>query len=480
MDEPTLQQVDTVDSTRWRALAATCLGVFMVAVSGTIVNPALPTIRADLGFSLDSVVWVVNGNLVAFGGLLVLCGRLGDSYGHRRVFLLGIVLFTAASLACGAADVPALFILGRVLQGVGTAAVWAVSLSLITQLFHTPSERARALAIYSCVGASGGSASLFLGGVVANSLGWHWLFLLNVPLGAIVLTVAWTLGFQADRGRRSVRLDVAGTVTITLSLVLTLLAVSSVERAGWQSIHTLVPLCGALALIALFLLIESRIEFPIISLALFRRRTLRVMVIVGALWSAAQYLWLFISALYLRLILGYDALQVGLAFLPATVAMIVFSLGLSARLVMHFGTRLPLTLGLLLVASGLMLLAAAPSTAHFATAVLPGMLLVGLGCGITYSPFLLSALRGISNSDYGLASGAVNSSMIVGGALALALIVGAANAQESHLVAGGASLLVARIKGYHLALATSATCALAAALMGAVLLRGSESSLSDC
>jgi MFS family permease len=331
--------------------------------------------------------------------------------------------------------------------------------------FDETAERARALALYSCIGAGGGSAGVVLGGMLTNELSWRWIFLINVPIGAIVYTLCRVLRFQTDQGRRSGSFDVVGAVTITASLTLAIDCVLNAELAGWGSVYTLAPLCTAVVFAATFLINESRVQMPIIPMTLFEIRNFRVSVIVGALWEAAHYTWFFISALYLQFILGYDALRVGLAFLPATLFMALFSFGLSVRLIVRFGTKVPLTLGLVLVASGLALLARAPVNGNFPVDVLPGMLLVGLGCGIASNPFMLGALSDVFRSEYGLASGLVNSSTVLGGSFALALNAGLAAARTNRLIAGGISVPLALNEGYHLAFIASAAFAFAAALV---------------
>jgi MFS family permease len=477
MDEQALQAGEVPSKTRWLALALICMGGLMVAVEGTVVNVALPALRAELGFTDASLVWVVNGYLVPFGGLLLLGGRLGDHYGHQRVFLLGLLVFTLASLLCAIAGNPALFIVGRALQGGSAAAVWAVSFSSILQQFEDPSERTRALAMYACVGAGGGAASILLGGLLASALGWRGLFLVNLPIGMTVVVGCWVLRFHLQGGQRHVRLDVKGAVAITLCLTLATLTVASVQMAGWQSVQTLLTLGGTLGFAVLFVLIESRVEVPLVSASLFLQRNLRVVLIVGALWSAAQYLWLFFAALYLQLALGYDALKTGLAFLPAAVLMVVFSFGLSAMCVARFGAATSLASGLAVVGLGLAYFARAPADAHFMADVLPGMLLVGLGCGIAYSPFLVSALGNASAGDRGLISGLFNSSMSLGGALALAVLTSLTAVVMGRHIPAGTSLSVARNMAFHLALAMAALSAFAAALVSTLGLKPREAAL---
>ena len=351
----------TADSrSRWLALFVLCAGTLMIVLDTTIVNVALPSIRADLGFSETSLAWVVNAYLLTFGGFLLLGGRLGDLFGHRRMFLIGIALFTVASVCCGLAGSQGMLIGARAVQGLGGAIVSAVSLSLMMSLFTEPAERAKAMGVFGFVAAGGGSIGVLLGGVLTDLLDWHWIFLVNVPIGIAVYLFSLRL-LPAPSGVVSKqRLDVAGAVTVTTALMLAVYAIVNGNDAGWTSTQTLGLLAGAVALLAVFLVIESRVDSPLVPLRLFRLRNVATANIVGVLWAAAMFAWFFLSALYLQLVLGYSPLQVGLAFLPANLIMGAFSIGLSAKLVLRFGVRKPLATGLSLAAVGLVLFARAP------------------------------------------------------------------------------------------------------------------------
>src|SRR5574337_406445 len=367
---------------RWLAFGVLCLGALMIVLDVTIVNVALPSIREALGFSEVSLAWVVNAYLLTFGGCVLLGGRLGDLYGHRRVFLIGLAGFALASLACGLSDSQGLLVVARAVQGIGGAVVDAVALSLMMNLFTEPAERAKAMGVFGFVCAGGGSIGVLLGGLLTSALSWHWVFLVNVPVGALVfaLTLRWLPAARGDTLRR--HLDLGGAVTITAVLLLAVYAVVNGNAAGWTSARTLGLLVAALVLFGVFLTIEARVRAPLMPLKLFRLRNLSTANVVGVLWAAAMFAWFFLSALYLQLVLGYNPLQVGLAFLPANIVMAVFSVGLSARLVMRFGYRLPLATGLGLAAAGLLLFARAPLGGSFVIDVLPGMLLLGIGAGI--------------------------------------------------------------------------------------------------
>jgi len=456
---------------RWLALLVLCLGDLMIVLDTTIVNVALPSIRADLGFSQTSLVWVVNAYMLTFGGFLLLGGRLGDLFGHRRLFLLGITLFTLASLACGLATSQVPLIVARAVQGLGGAVVSAVALSLIMTLFTEPAERAKAMGIFGFVMAGGGSIGVLLGGLLTDVLDWHWIFLVNLPIGAVVFALCLVLLPPARGPAVATRLDIAGAVTVTVSLLLAVYAVVNGNEAGWESTQTLGLLAAAAALLALFLGIESRVSAPLMPLGLFRLRNVSTANIVGVLWAAAMFAWFFISALYLQLVLAYSPLEVGLAFLPSNLIMGAFSLGLSAKMVMRFGIRGPLAAGLLLAAAGLALFALAPVDGNFVAHVLPGMILLGLGAGIAFNPVLLAAMSDVAPSESGLASGVVNTSFMMGGALGLAVLASLAAARTDDLLASGAGTLVALNGGYHVAFAIGAVFAAAAALLGAGLLR---------
>uniref|UniRef100_UPI001EEAED23 MFS transporter n=1 Tax=Alcaligenes xylosoxydans xylosoxydans TaxID=85698 RepID=UPI001EEAED23 len=456
---------------RWWALMVLCLGVLMIVLDTTIVNVALPSIREDLNFTETSLVWVVNAYMLTFGGFLLLGGRLGDLLGHRRMFLAGLVLFTVASLACGLARGQGLLIAARAAQGLGGAVVSAVSLSLIMNLFTEAGERARAMGVYGFVCAGGGSLGVLLGGLLTSKLSWHWIFLVNIPIGVAVYALCLRLLPAARGAAGGGRLDVAGALTVTASLMLAVYAVVNGNEAGWTSAQSLGLLGAAALLMALFLAIEARVAEPLMPLALFRLRNVATANVVGVLWAAGMFAWFFVSALYMQLVLGYDAMQVGLAFLPANLIMAAFSLGLSAKLVMRFGIRRPLATGLLMAALGLALFARAPVDGHFAADVLPGMLLLGLGAGIAFNPMLLAAMSDVEPSQSGLASGVVNTAFMMGGALGLAVLASLAAARTAALAAAGATPVAALAGGYRAAFLAGAVIAAVAAALAAGLVR---------
>ena len=456
---------------RWLALLLLCLGVLMIVLDTTIVNVALPSIRADLGFTETSLVWVVNAYMLTFGGFLLLGGRLGDLYGHRRLFVVGIVLFTLASLGCGVAPTQAVLIAARALQGLGGAVVSAVALSLIMNLFTEPAERAKAMGVYGFVCASGGSIGVLLGGMLTGTLGWRSVFLVNLPIGVAVVLLCLRLLPAGARAAQRARLDWIGAGSITLSLMLAVYAVVNGNAAGWTSTQTLGLLGLAGALFIAFVLVEMKVAVPLMPLSLFKRRNVAVANVVGVLWAAAMFAWFFLSALYMQLVLGYSPWQVGLGFLPANLIMAVFSLGLSARIVMKWGIRSPLAVGLLMAAAGLALFARAPVQGGFLIDVLPGMLLLGLGGGIAFNPVLLAAMSDVDPADSGLASGVVNTAFMMGGALGLAVLASGAAARTASLQAAGTTAVEALNHGYQLAFVLGAAFAALAGVLGGAGLR---------
>jgi EmrB/QacA subfamily drug resistance transporter len=456
---------------RWWALVVLCLGDLMIVLDTTIVNVALPSIREDLGFSEGSLAWVVNAYLLTFGGFLLLGGRLGDLFGHRRLFLVGLAVFTGASLACGLAGSQEFLVGARAVQGLGGAIVAAVALSLMMTLFTEPAERAKAMGVIGFVAAGGGSLGVLLGGVLTDAISWHWIFLVNVPIGLAVIVLSLLLlpggGGRALEGR----LDVGGAVTVTASLMLAVYAIVNGNEVGWLAAQTVAMLAAAAALMVVFLAIESNVRSPLVPLGLFRLRNVATANVVGVLWAAAMFAWFFLSALYLQLVLGYSPLEVGLAFLPANLIMGAFSIGLSARLVLRFGIRPPLVTGMLLVAAGLALFARAPVDGSFAVDVLPSMILLGIGVGMAMNPVLLAAMSDVPQEEAGLASGVVNTAFMMGGALGLAVLASLAAARTDSLLASGEGELAALTGGYHLAFVVGAIFAGLAAAIGAALLR---------
>ena len=455
---------------RWWALYVLCLGVLMIVLDTTIVNVALPSIRTDLQFTETSLVWVVNAYMLTFGGFLLLGGRLGDLLGHRRMFLAGIALFTIASLACGLAPTQFTLVAARAIQGLGGAVVSAVGLSLIMTMFTEPGERAKAMGVYGFVCAGGGSVGVLLGGVLTTLLDWRWIFLVNLPIGVVVALLCRAL--IAPGGRVSDRsLDWAGATLVTVALLLAVYAVVNANEAGWTSARTLGLLAASLVLGGVFIAVEARIAQPLVPLGLFRRRNVAIANVSGVLWAAAMFAWFFMSALYMQLVLGYTPMQVGLSFLPGNLIMAFMSLGASARIVVRWGIRGPFAAGLLIAAAGLALFARAPADGSFLVDVLPAMVLLGIGAGIAFNPMLLAAMSDVHPDDAGLASGVVNTSFMMGGALGLAVLASLAAARTAQVQADGAGEAIALNAGYQLAFLCGALFAAGTALLGWFALR---------
>jgi EmrB/QacA subfamily drug resistance transporter len=455
---------------RWLALLVLCLGDLMIVLDGTIVNVALPSIREDLGFSQTSLAWVVNAYLLTFGGFLLLGGRLGDLFGQRRMFLAGIGLFTLASLACGLADSQGFLVAARAVQGLGGALVSAVALSLTMTLFTEPADRAKAMGIFGFVLSGGGTAGVLLGGVLTDLLSWHWIFLVNLPVGVAVFVLSLRL-LPATPGTATGRLDVAGALAVTASLMLAVYAIVNGNETGWTSGQTVGLLAGSAILLVAFLVIEARVSSPLMPLGLFRIRNVATANVVGAFMAAGMFAWFFFSALYLQQLLGYTPLEVGLAYLPSMVIWGGSSLLLSDRLVMRFGLKPPLVAGLLLMAVGLVLFARTPVDGSVLVDVIPGTIAIGLGAGIAFNPLLLAAMSGVAPTESGLASGVVNTAFMMGGAVGLAILASLADSRTDSLLASGEDALAALNGGYHLAFLVGAAFTVAAVVLAAALLR---------
>jgi EmrB/QacA subfamily drug resistance transporter len=455
---------------RWLALYVLCLGDMLIVLDSTIVNVALPSIQADLGFSDATLAWVVNAYLLTFGGFLLLGGRLSDFYGRRRLFLMGIGLFTAASAACGLAGSQEFLVVARAIQGFGGAIVSVVALSLIMTIFVEPAERAKAMGVFAFVLSGGATAGVLLGGVLTDLLEWNWIFLVNLPVGITVylLTLRMLPDDRPDEGDR--RLDVLGAVTVTAAVMLGTYAVINGNDNGWGSGETLGLLAASSALLVAFLVRESRVSSPLVPLGLFRHRNISVANVVGILLAGSMFGWFFLSALYLQLVLGYDPLEVGLAYLPSTLIMAAGSIALSDRLVMRYGVKPPIVFGLTCFAIGLLWFSRAPADGSFVVDVLPAMMVMGVGGGITFNPILLAAMGDVEPSESGLASGIVNTAFMMGGALGLAVLVAVADSRTQSLLDSGDAQAEALTGGYNAAFLVAAAFAVIGAL-GALLLR---------
>jgi EmrB/QacA subfamily drug resistance transporter len=455
---------------QWIGFAVLCLATLMNVLDTTVANIALKPIHDSLGFSNAGLAWVINAYMLTLGGFLLLAGRVGDLYGTRRVFLIGLAVFTTASLTCGLAHSPVVLIVARAVQGLGAAVTTAVSLALIMEVFPDGPGRVKAMGIFAFVASGGGALGSLAGGFITDHFDWHWNFLINVPIGVAVFV--GTRAFVSDRkGVASGRIDVLGALTLTAALLLAVYAVLQAPVDGWTSVATLSRLALAAILLAVFIGIERRVRLPLVPLAMFSKRNIQGANTIAVLWAAAMFSWFFLASLYMQNILHYDPQMTGLAFLPADVVMAAISVGLSSRIVNRFGIRRPVVLGLLMAAGGLALFAIAPVGGHFVTSVFPGMLLLGAGAGIAFNPVFLAAMGDAEPEEAGLASGLVNTSFMMGGALGLAVIASIAASRTQSYLQGGAGPLEALNAGFHAAFALGAVFAALAALIGGIMLR---------
>ncbi len=439
------------DGNRWLALYVLCAGMLMIVLDITIVNVALPSIQDDLGFSQSNLAWVVNAYLVPFGGLLLLAGRLGDLLGQRRVFLTGLAVFTTASLLCGLSQTEGMLIGARFIQGIGGALTSAVILGMIVTMFPEPREQAKAIGVYGFVASAGGTIGLLIGGVLTEAIAWHWIFFINLPIGIAtavmtrrLISAGGGLGFGEGA-------DIIGAVLITAGLMLGVYTILEVSENGWGSTQTLILGAISLALETAFVVRQARIANPLMPLRLFRSRNVSGANALQMLLVAGMFGMFFLGALYMQQVLGYDPLQVGLAFLPATLVMGTLSLGYSEKLIMRFGPRRMLIPGMVLVALALLALARTPVDGDYLADLLAPMLLIGVGIGISFPSLMTLAMSGATPSDAGLASGVVNTSAQVGGAIGLAVLATLAAERTDGLLSDGASHAAALNSGFHLA-----------------------------
>jgi EmrB/QacA subfamily drug resistance transporter len=441
---------------RWIALVVLCIGMLMIVLDQTIVNVALPSIQSDLDFSQSDLAWVVNAYLIPFGGLLLLAGRLGDLIGRKRVFLFGLAVFTGASLLCGLAESQAVLVGARFVQGIGGALTSAVILGMIVTLFPEPAERAKAIGVYSFVASAGASIGLLLGGVLTEAISWHWIFFVNLPIGLLTAVLTVRLLAREDGIGFGEGADVLGAILVTASLMLAVYTLVGASDHGWGSGHTLGFGAVAIVLAAAFLVRQATAANPLVPLRVFRSRNVSGANVVQMLMVAGLFGMFFLGAIYLQRVLGYDALEVGLAFLPVALSIGVLSLGFSARLITRFGARTTLLPGLLLIVAGLAFFSRAPVEATYLTDVFPSMLLLGVGAGLSFPSLMTLAMSGATERDSGLASGVVNMSLQVGGALGLAVLATLSATRTKHLIEAGSSAGSALTGGLHLVLLVGA------------------------
>jgi EmrB/QacA subfamily drug resistance transporter len=456
---------------RWTALLVLCAGVLMIVLDATIVNVALPSIQSDLGFTQAGLAWVVNAYLIAFGGLLLLAGRLGDLISRRTVFVVGLAVFTVASVLCGVAQSQEMLVGARFLQGVGGALASAVTLGMIVTMFPEPREQAKAFGVFGFVASAGGSIGLLLGGVLTEGINWHWIFFVNVPVGAATAFFALRR-LERDRGIGLAKgADAPGAVLITASLMLVVYTiVKPAAELGWGAQRTLLLGGVSVALLIAFVAREATARTPLIPLRIFRSRSVAGANVIQALTVAGMFGQGFLGALFLQRVLGYGPLETGLAFLPLTVVMGTLQLRYAGPLTMRFGARTVLVAGLLLTAAGLALFTQAPSDADYVAHLLPVMVVTGVGIGISFPALIGIAMSGARPEEAGLASGLVNTTVQVGGALGLAVLATLAADRSEGALAGGVSQAAALTEGYHLAFLLSALLVLAAVAVALVVL----------
>jgi EmrB/QacA subfamily drug resistance transporter len=474
------------DRNRWIALYVLCVGMLMIVLDVTVVNVALPSIQDDLGFSQSSLAWVVNAYMIAFGGLLLFAGRFGDILGRKNIFMAGLGVFTVASLLCGVAQSQELLVAARFVQGVGGAMTSAVILGMIVTMFPEPREQAKAIGVFAFVASAGGSVGLLAGGVLTQSINWHWIFFVNIPIGIATAVLAWRL-LDGDKGIGfGEGADIPGAILITSSLLLGVYTiVKPAAEFGWGSGQTLGLGAVSLVLLVAFVVREARASNPLIPLRIFRSRNVSGANVIQALSVAGMFGLFFLGALYLQRVLGYDALEIGLAFLPATIVMGALSLRYSERLIMRFGARTTLLPGLVLIGAGLALFAQAPVDGSYIRHVLPVMIVLGFGAGVSFPALMTLAMSGATQSDAGLASGLVNTTAQVGGALGLAVLATLSATRSENLIDGGeATASSALTSGYHLAFLIGAGLVVAALVVAVTVLQpeelaGSESVCSE-
>ena len=465
----------SADRSRWMALVVLCAGMLMIVLDVTIVNVALPSIQASLGFSQAGLAWVINAYLISFGGLLLLAGRLGDLAGRRNVFLTGLALFTVASMVCGLAQSQGMLVGARFVQGIGGALTSAVILGVIVTLFPEPREMAKAIGVYAFVASAGGAVGLLAGGILTQAINWHWIFFVNLPIGIVTAILALRV-VPRDRGtglRNGA--DVAGALLITGAMMLSVFTiVKPAAEDGWLAGRTLAFGAASLVLLAGFIVRQRTARNPLMPLRILAARKIAAANLIQVLGVAGMYGMFFLGALYLREMLGYSPLQIGLAFLPVAVVMGALSVRYTERLATRFGARTTLVAGLALIAGALFLFTQAPVHGGYVLHDLPVMVLMGAGAGLAFPALMTVAMSGATPADAGLASGLVNTTAQVGGALGLAVLATVSAGRSSTLAARGDGTLAALNGGYHLAFGIAGGLVAAAIAIALAALRSGD------
>jgi EmrB/QacA subfamily drug resistance transporter len=460
------------DPRRWQALALVCVAFFMTVLDGTIVTVALPSIKNSLHVSDNRLQWVLIAYSITFGGLLLLGGRAADLLGRRRLFMIGLTIFSAASLVCGLANTIGVLITARAVQGVGAAIVSPAVLSIITTAFEEGSERNKALGIWGAIGGSGAAAGVLFGGILTKYAGWEWIFFVNVPVGVLVLALTRPIvresRIPALRG-----FDVGGAVTITSSLSLLVYAISKAPDVGWVTGSTIGLLIASAVLFVAFLAIETRSPSPMVTFDIFRIRTVTGANVCGVFVGAVVFSNFFLLTLYVQQVLGYSALKTGLTFL-ATAGTVVLVAGISQALVTRVGPRPVMAVGLALITGGMLWYTQIPVKGSFVTHLLPGYLLVGVGMAFSFIPMSIAALAGVEPQEAGLASGLINSAQQIGGALGVAIAATVAFTHTKTLLASGHSPAQAATSGFALGFWVIAGISAVSVVACLVLVRGPE------
>ncbi|HEX3980777.1 MAG TPA: MFS transporter [Acidimicrobiales bacterium] len=466
-----IDSAQVADRRRWLALVVLCVGQLMIVLDATVVNVALPTIQRDLHFSQSSLAWVINAYLITFGGLLLLAGRLGDLIGPKRIFITGLGVFTGASAFCGFSQSQAELITARFVQGAGAAIVAATILGILVTLFPEPREKATAMGVYAFVASVGGSIGLLAGGVLTQALNWHWIFFINLPIGAAALIFGTALIPGHEGKGTNDGVDVLGAVMVTSAVMLLVYAIVKASDYGWGSVHTLGVGLVALVLLGGFVVLESRLAHPLVPLRMFRSRNLTGATLVRVLFPIGMFGQFFLGALYLQHVLGYSAITTGLAFMPMNLSVGLFSLTVSARIMTRVGARATLLPGLVLLATGLLLFSRVPVHGSFLPDVFPGMILFGIGAGLAFTPSIALAMADAAPADRGLASGLANVSIQMGAAIGIAVLASISTSRSRVLAAGGAGHNAALAGGYHEGYLIAFGCIVAAFVVALVVLR---------
>lgn len=463
--------VSSAPTSRWAALAVLCAGQLMVILDGTIVNVALPAIQQDLGFPSSSLAWVVNIYLVPFGGLLLLSGRLGDLMGRKHIFITGLSIFTTASLLCGVSLDVTTLLASRFVQGVGGAVTSAVTLGMVVTLFPQPKERAKAIGVYCFVQSAGGSLGLLAGGVLTQTISWHWNFFVNVPIGLVAALLAGRILEPEHGAGLGKGVDAMGALLVTCALMLGVYTIVETTSYGWASAHTLGFGTAALALLLAFVTCQTRASHPLLPLRVFRSRNVSGAMGIQALMVAGMFSFQFLCVLYLQKVLGFDEVHTGLGIFPVSVAIGALSLGFSPKLISRFGPRGVLLPGLFLITTGLAVLSRVPADGSYLLDVLPALLPLGIGFGLAMPSLATLAMSAATPQDSGIASGMFNTMQQIGSTFGLAALSTLAASHTDVLLGDGANSTSALTGGYQFAFRIGSCIVAAALLLAATLLR---------